>query len=73
MTIDTDRQVITGLKISQYLVHDIAHAEKLLKQCHRVRHYDLLVMDKGYDSEEIHELIQDTLNSGSLIQVRKRK
>jgi hypothetical protein len=30
-------------------------------------------MDKGYDSEEIHELIRDTLNSSSLIPVRNRK
>jgi transposase len=30
-------------------------------------------MDKGYDSEEIHELIHDTLNSCSLIPVRNRK
>jgi hypothetical protein len=30
-------------------------------------------MDKEYDSEEIHELIRDTLNSCSLIPVRKRK
>ena len=28
---DTDRQIITGLKISQHPVHDIPHAEKLLK------------------------------------------
>ena len=39
----------------------------------RPRHSDLYVMDKGYDSEEIHELIQDTLNSCSLIPVRNRK
>ena len=30
-------------------------------------------MDKGYDSENIHELIRDTLNSCSLIPVRTRK
>ena len=30
-------------------------------------------MDKGYDSEEIHELIRDTLTSCSLIPVRNRK
>lgn len=30
-------------------------------------------MDKGYDSENIHELIRDTLNSHSLIPVRSRK
>lgn len=30
-------------------------------------------MDKGYDSEEIHELIRDILHSDSLIPVRNRK
>jgi hypothetical protein len=30
-------------------------------------------MDKGYDSEDIHKLIHDTLDSGSLIPVRNRK
>jgi transposase len=73
ISVDTDRQIITGLKISQHPVHDIPHAEKLLKQCHRVRHSDLYVMDKGYDSEEIHELIRETLNSCSLIPIRNRK
>jgi len=73
ISVDTDRQIITGLKISQHPVHDILHAEPLLKQCHKARHSDLCVMDKGYDSGEIHELIQDTLNSCSLIPVRNRK
>jgi transposase len=73
VSVDTDRQIITGLKISKHPVHDIPHAEKLLRQCHRVRHSDLYVMDKGYDSEEIHELIRDTLTSCSLIPVRNRK
>jgi hypothetical protein len=31
ISVDTDRQIITGLKISQNPVHDIPHAEKLLK------------------------------------------
>ena len=57
-----DQQIITGLKISQHLVHDIPHAKKLLRQCHRIRYSDLYIMDKGYDSEEIHELIHDTLS-----------
>jgi transposase len=73
ISVDTDRQIITGMKISQQPVHDIPHAEKLLKQCHKVRHSDLYVMDKGYDSEEIHELIRESLNSCSLIPVRNRK
>jgi transposase len=73
ISVDTEQQIITGLKISQQPVHDIPHAEKLLRQCHRTRPSDLYVMDKGYDSEDIHELIQDTLNSCSLIPVRNRK
>ena len=71
--VDTNQQIITGLKISRHPVHDIPHAEKLLKQCHRTRPSDLYVMDKGYDSEEIDKLIHDTLNSCSLIPVRNRK
>jgi transposase len=73
ISVDTDQQIITGLKISQHPVHDIPHAEKLLKQSHRTRQSDLYVMDKGYDSEEIHRLIRDTLNSCSLIPIRDRK
>ncbi|OPY37717.1 MAG: hypothetical protein A4E35_01146 [Methanoregula sp. PtaU1.Bin051] len=30
-------------------------------------------MDNGYDSEEIHRLIRDTLNSCSLIPIRERE
>ena len=73
ISIDTSLQIITGLKISQHPVHDIPHAEKLLKQCHRIRKSDLYVMDKGYDAEEIHRLIRATLNSCCLIPIRTRK
>jgi uncharacterized protein (DUF2267 family) len=73
ISVDTAQQVITGLKVSQHSVHDIPHAEKLLKKCHRTRKSDLYVMDKGYDSEEVHELIRDILHSDSLIPIRKRK
>jgi hypothetical protein len=73
ISVDTSHQIITGLKISQHPVHDIPHAEKLLKQSHRTRSSNLYVMDKGYDSEEIHRLVRDTLNSNSLIPIRNRK
>jgi hypothetical protein len=73
ISVDTDLQIITGLKISQHPVHDITHSEKILKQCHRNRKSDLYIMDKGYDSEDIHKLIHETLNSCSLIPVRNRK
>ena len=73
ISVDTDRQIITGFKISQQPVHDIPHAEKLLVQCHRTRKSDTYVLDKGYDSEDIHRLIRDDLNAYSLIPVRTRK
>ena len=73
ISVDTRQHIVTGLKISQHPVHDVLHAEKLLRQCHRTRKSDLYVMDKGYDSENIHELIRDTLNSCSLIPVRIKK
>ena len=73
ISVDTRQQIVIGLKISQHPVHDVPHAEKLLRQCHRTRKSDLYVMDKGYDSENIHELIRDTLHSWSLIPVRTRK
>jgi len=71
--VDTERQIVTGFKISQQPVHDIPHAEKLLVQCHRTRKSDTYVLDKGYDSEDIHRLIPDDLNAYSLIPVRTRK
>jgi hypothetical protein len=73
ISVDTDRQIITGFKISQQPVHDIPHAEKLLVQCHRTRKADIYVLDKGYDSEDIHKLIREVLNAYSLIPVRTRK
>jgi hypothetical protein len=73
ISIDTDHQIVTGFKISQHPVHDIPHAEKLLVQCHRTRKSDSYVLDKGYDSEDIHELIRYDLNSYSLIPVRPKK
>ncbi len=73
ISVDTERQIVTGFKISQQPVDDIPHAEKLLVQCHRTRKSEAYVLDKGYDSEDIHRLIRDDLNAYSLIPVRTRK
>ena len=73
VSVDTDKQIVSGFKISQNPVHDIPHAEKLLRQSHRIRKSDVFVMDKGYDSENIHRLIRDELNSYSVIPVKTRK
>jgi hypothetical protein len=42
ISVDTDRQIIIGFKISLQQVHDIPHAEKLLVQCHRTRKSDAI-------------------------------
>ena len=73
ISVVTPRQIITGFKISQQPVHDIPHAEKLLIQCHRTRKSDTYILDKGYDSEDIHRLIRDDLTAYSLIPLRDRK
>lgn len=71
IAVDTHKQVILCGKISLKPVHDIKHAEKLLKQAHRTRKTECYVMDKGYDSETIHCQIREELGSDSVIPVRK--
>src|SRR5208337_440219 len=70
ISVDTDQQVITGFVASNSRVHDTRHAEKLLRQCHKIRKSDCYVMDKGYDSEAIHRLIREDLHANSVIPVR---
>ena len=73
ISVDTDRQVITGFIASKSRVHDTRHAEKLLRQCHKIRKSDCYVMDKGYDSEAIHRLIREDLHANSVIPIRSWK
>jgi len=70
ISVDTEQQVITGFVSSNSRVHDTRHAEKLLRQCHKIRKSDCYVMDKGYDSEAIHRLIRDDLHADSIIPIR---
>jgi hypothetical protein len=46
ISVDADRQIITGFKISKQPIHDIPHAEKLLVQCHRTRKSEIYVLDR---------------------------
>lgn len=73
ISVDTERQIITGFKFSQQPVHDVLHAQILLTTCHRTRRSTCYVLDKGYDSEDMHALIRDRLGAESLIPVRDRK
>ena len=70
ISVDTEQQVITGFISSNSRVHDTRHAEKLLRQCHKLRKSECYVMDKGYDSEAIHRLIRKYLHANSVIPIR---
>ena len=69
ISVDTNLRAITGFVASNSRVHDTRHAEKLLRQCHKLRKSDCYVMDKGYDSEDIHRLIREDLQAKSLIPI----
>jgi len=73
ISVDTDKLVITGFKISGKPVHDAKHAITLLKQCNQTRRSNYYVMDKGYDSEAIHSLAREQLHAVTMIPLRQRK
>lgn len=70
---DTKSQSILACKISKTPVHDIKHARTLLKNTNRTRASSTYVMDKGYNSEDIHKLVREELGSKSVIPLRDRK
>nr|WP_321498246.1 IS5 family transposase [uncultured Methanolobus sp.] len=70
---DTEKFIITGFKISDKPVHDAKHAMALLQQCHKNHKSKYYVMDKGYDSEDIHLIVREQLNSITMIPLRQRK
>jgi len=73
ISVDVTKFIITGFKVSGKPVHDAKHAETLLLQCHRNRRSSYYVMDKGYDSERIHELTREKLEATAMIPLRQRE
>ena len=73
IVVDIDQQVITGFKISKSRVHDSKHAFSLLKECHKRHKSDCYLMDKGYDSENMHQFIRESLNADSIIPARSHQ
>jgi transposase len=73
ISVDTGKFIVTGFKISGKPVNDIKHAKTLLKQCHRTRRSKVYVMDKGYDSEELHSITRDRFQSIAMIPLRERE
>ena len=73
ISVDTDKKVVLGWKISQKTYHDVKHAKALIRQSNKSRKSECYVMDKGYDSEKIHALIREEIKADSIIPLRKRK
>ena len=73
ISVDTDKLIVTGFKISGKPVNDIKHAKTLLKQCHKTRRSKYYIMDKAYDSEAIHSLTREQLHAVAMIPLRQRK
>jgi len=73
IAIDTLKQVILSFKISLKPVHDVKHAEPLLRKCRRMRKTRYYVVDKEYDSKELHRQIREEIGAYLVIPVRKWK
>ncbi|WP_319509135.1 IS5 family transposase [uncultured Methanolobus sp.] len=73
ISVDTAKFIVTGFKISGKPEHDAKHALALLRQCHKTRRSKYYVMDKGYDSEELHSLTREQLDAIAMIPLRLRK
>ena len=73
ISVDTDKFIITGFKISGKPIYNIKHATPLMKQCDKNRKSSYYVMDKAYDSEEIHSLVKEELDAITMIPLRERK
>ena len=73
ISVDTIKKVILGWKISQKTDHDVKHAKTLIRQSNKSRKSQCYVMDKGYDSEEIHTLIREEIKADSIVPLRERK
>ena len=73
ISIDTEKKVIIGFKISKKTYHEIKHANALIKQVQREKKAKCYVMDKGYDSEKLHAFIREEIKANSVIPVKKKK
>lgn len=71
LAVDTKKQTILGSKITKSRQHDTKHAKPLLRNT--VKMADCYVLDRGYDSEQIHLQIRTDLQAKSIIPIRDWK
>jgi len=68
LAIDTKKQTIIGSKITKSRQHDTRHAKTLLRNT--LKKAECYVLDRGYDSEQIHSQIRTELKANSIIPIR---
>jgi transposase len=71
LAVDTKKQTILGSKITKSRQHDTKHAKPLLRNT--IKMADCYVLDRGYDSEQIHLQIRTDLQAKSIIPIRDWK
>jgi len=71
IAVDSDKLIVIGWKFSKQPVHDSQHARSLINQVQRITKSKCYTMDKGYDSEDIHKYIRESIGAESVIPVRK--
>jgi hypothetical protein len=70
ISVDSDHISLLAFHVTNSRGHDSQIAPIILRVSHRVKKSKFYVMDKGYDSERIHQLIHEDLESQSMIPVR---
>ena len=68
LAVDTEKQTILGSKITKSRQHDTKHAKPLLRNT--IKKAECYVLDRGYDSEQIHLQIRTEIHAESIIPIR---
>ncbi len=70
ISVDSDHISLLAFHVTKSRRHDSQIAPIVLRASNRVKKSRCYVMDKGYDSERIHQLIHEDLESQSMIPIR---
>ena len=70
ISVDSDHISLLAFHVTNSRRHDSQIAPIVLRASNRVKKSRCYVMDKGYDSERIHQLIHEDLESQSMIPIR---
>lgn len=70
ISVDLDSQLIVATKQRRGPAHDNKDFPNIVRNSHNIAQATIYVADKGYDSEENHTLVRDTLGAHSIIPPR---